>query len=54
MKSRLQKSIDYIKGFCEKHYRCDDCRLQDKETNDCFFGNRIPTEWEYKAESEEK
>lgn len=53
MKSRLQKSIDYIKGFCEKHDACDFCRLQDKETKICTLRDAIPIEWKYQETEKE-
>ena len=50
MKTRLQKSIEYIKGYCDKHDSCDFCRLQEKDTKMCMFKDLIPAEWEYKAD----
>ena len=52
MKSRLQKSIEYIKGYCDKHDSCSSCRLQDKDG--CKLKNTTPCEWEYKAEVGDK
>ena len=52
MKTRLQKSIEYIKGYCDKHDSCDFCRLYEKDTNMCMFKDLIPAEWNYKAETE--
>ena len=53
MKSRLQKSIEYIKGYCNKHDSCSSCRLQDKNTSGCILQKTIPSDWNYEAESEE-
>ena len=29
MKNKLEKAIEYIKGYCEKHNSCDGCKLND-------------------------
>ena len=46
MKTRLEKAIEYIRGFCNKHDECEKCRLQDKETQICRLKDAIPCEWE--------
>lgn len=53
MKTRLQKSIEYIKGYCDKHDNCKDCKLYDSEAEWCGIANKAPVDWKYKAESEE-
>lgn len=52
MKTRLQKSIEYIKGYCDKHDNCKDCKLYDSEAEWCGIANKAPVDWKYKAESE--
>lgn len=54
MKPRLQKSIEYIKGYCDKHDSCSFCKLQDKNTGECILQKTIPSDWQFKAESEEQ
>ena len=46
MKSRLQRSIEYIKGYCDKHECCDSCKLNDIKAETCML-KRCPMEWEY-------
>ena len=52
MKTRLQKSIEYIKGYCDKHDDCKKCKLYDSKTEWCGIRDKAPADWEYKAESE--
>ena len=55
MKTRLQKSIEYIKGYCDKHDDCNNkCKLYDSETKCCELRYNIPADWKYEAESEGK
>jgi hypothetical protein len=44
MKSRLDKSIEYIRGYCEKHTRCEECKLCDTMFN-CSLKD-LPINWE--------
>lgn len=53
MKTRLQKSIEYIKGYCDKHDDCRKCKLHDSKNERCGIIDKIPVDWKYKAESEE-
>ena len=53
MKTRLQKSIEYIKGYCDKHDDCRQCKLYVSETACCGIRDKAPTDWKYNAESEE-
>lgn len=50
MRSRLQKAIDYIKGYCDKHDSCYTCRLQNKEDAACMLKSTYPGEWELKKD----
>ena len=52
MKTRLQKSIEYIKGYCGKHEDCRKCKLYDSETALCGIRNKVPADWKYKAKGE--
>lgn len=54
MKTRLQKSIEYIKGYCDKHDDCKKCKLYDSETAWCGIRDKVPEDWKYKTESEGK
>lgn len=53
MKTRLQKSIEYIKGYCDKHDDCKKCKLRDSEAGGCGIRDKAPTDWKYKAGTEE-
>ena len=46
-KDRLDKAVESIKGYCEKHLCCsEDCRFFDKEENECVFErSTIPCDW---------
>ena len=54
MKTRLQKSIEYIKGYCDKHDDCRKCKLCDSKAERCGIIDNVPADWKYKAESENK
>ena len=47
MRSRLQKAIDYIRGYCDKHWDCDDCKLKDKSNGFCILANSSPYNWDF-------
>lgn len=44
---KVVEAIEYIKGYCDKHTRCEDyCRLFNHETNQCFFLDcSVPCDW---------
>lgn len=46
MKTKLEKAIEYIIGYCEKHPKCKDgCKLRD-DYGDCLFWNaNSPVDW---------
>ncbi len=46
-------SIEYIKGYCDKHDDCRKCKLHDSKNERCGIIDKIPVDWKYKAESEE-
>lgn len=54
MKTRLQKSIEYIKGYCDKHDDCTKCKLYYSEIKCCGIRDEVPADWKYKAETEQK
>ena len=45
MKSRLEKAIEYIQGYCNKHDKCENCKLITNETGYCQLENKIPCDW---------
>lgn len=54
MKTRLQKSIEYIRGYCDKHNDCTKCKLHDGENEWCGIRDKVPADWKYKEESGEE
>ena len=45
--NNIKKALEYIKGYCNKHYDCDSCKLADK--NECCFlreQNEPPADWD--------
>ena len=53
MKTRLDKSIEYIRGYCLKHYRCDECKLYNDMKGHCSL-KELPLNWETLQEIEQK
>lgn len=53
MKTRLDKSIEYIRGYCEKNDCCSRCKIYDRSEERCSF-KRIPLTWETLQERKEK
>ena len=51
----LQKSIEFIKAYCNKHEDCKKCKLYDSKAYDkwCMIGDKAPMDWEYKAKKKE-
>ena len=45
MKSRLEKAMEYIQGYCNKHSTCDDCKLATQEAGHCRLECKIPCDW---------
>ena len=45
MKSRLEKAIEYIHGYCNKHYKCENCKLITHKTEYCQLANKMPCDW---------
>lgn len=43
----IKKALEYIKGYCDKHYDCDSCKLAHKEQI-CFLRNQDepPADWD--------
>ena len=51
MKTKLDKSIEYIKGYCSKHSCCEECRLN----NDLYCSLKdLPVNWKTLQEREQK
>lgn len=46
MKSKLEKSIEYIKGFCNKHVNCEKCILKIPATGFCKLEDKVPCDWD--------
>ena len=44
MKTRLQKSIEYIASYCDKH-TCEKCKIKTDENEWCFLRNNPPCDW---------
>lgn len=53
MKTRLDKSIEYIRGYCEKNETCTRCKLLNHEEGRCSF-EKLPLNWETLQEREKK
>ena len=53
MKTKVEKAIDTIKGFCGKHDTCDRCRYR-TETDGCMFREDIPYYWDSKTNNRGK
>lgn len=45
MKSRLEKAMEYIQGYCNKHDNCEKCKLKIQETGYCRLENKVPCDW---------
>ncbi|MCI6677470.1 MAG: hypothetical protein MSG78_11385 [Clostridiales bacterium] len=45
MKSRLEKAMEYIQGYFNKHSTCDDCKLIIQETGHCRLEDKVPCDW---------
>lgn len=46
MKSRLEKAMEYIQGYCDKHANCEKCKLKVQETGFCRLESNLPTDWD--------
>lgn len=46
-KDRVDKAVETLKGYCNKHSDCDErCRLYDKENKVCMLEKGIlPCDW---------
>lgn len=53
MKTKVEKAIDTIKGFCGKHDNCDRCRYR-TEAGGCMFREDIPYYWDSKTDNRGK
>ena len=45
MKSRLEKAMEYIQGYCDKHNNCKNCKLITQETGYCRLEDKVPCDW---------
>ena len=50
MKSRLEKAMEYIKGYCNKHNNCKNCKLITQETGYCRLEDKVPCYWNVNIE----
>ena len=49
MKTKLEKAIEYIVAYCEKHPRCNDgCKLRDDDGDCLFWKAESPIDWKLK------
>ena len=50
MTESVEEAMEYIKGYCLKHFYCehreDTCRFFDKDERNCSLGSIIPADWE--------
>jgi len=44
MKTRLDKSIEYIRGYCLKHFCCEECKLNNDMEGQCSLKD-LPVNW---------
>ena len=49
MKSKLEKAMEYIRGYCIKHSSCEDCKLNSDELDGCCI-KKIPCDWKTPSE----
>lgn len=46
MKTKLEKSLEYIIGYCDKHHSCkDNCKLCDDDGYCLFLKTQVPVDW---------
>ena len=50
MKSRLEKAMEYIQGYCDKHSNCKNCKLITQETGHCRLEDKMPCDWNVNIE----
>lgn len=53
MKTRLDKSIEYIRGYCLKHFCCEECKLYNDMEGYCSMKD-VPLDWETLQEKKQK
>ena len=53
MKSRLDKSIEYIRGYCLKNVSCEECKLNNDDKEHCDLKD-LPYNWNTISERKEK
>ena len=54
MKSKLDKAIEYIRGYCQKHTDCDKCQFYDSAWDCQFKDGYIPVEWKTPSEIQKR
>lgn len=53
MKTRLDKSIEYIRGYCLKHLCCEECKLNNDMEEHCSLKD-LPLNWKTLQEKKQK
>lgn len=52
-KNRVEKAVDILTGYCDKHSDCSYCRFHNKQDLECLFLKGFaPCDWQ-RARSEE-
>ena len=52
MKTKLDKSIEYIRGYCLKHFNCEECKLNNSMIEHCSLKD-LPCNWQTLGEKRE-
>lgn len=48
--NRLEKAINYIRGYCNKHTNCKDCQLVNFDNGFCLLDKECPSDWKTQDE----
>ena len=52
MRTKLDKSIEYIRGYCLKHFNCEECKLNNSMIEHCSLKD-LPCNWQTISEKSE-
>lgn len=44
-KDRIDKAVETLKGYCDKHTECRNCRFSDEKGYCNFEKGKIPSDW---------